>query len=64
MRARDYILIFQSDELILKGYIDSDFWFDKDPSQSTSCFVFTIGSMVVSWRNVNQSCIPNSNIEV
>nr|CAN70709.1 hypothetical protein VITISV_011817 [Vitis vinifera] len=55
--------IYSWDE-VLRGYTDLDYWSDKDSCQSISCFVFIVGSVVVSWRSVNQSCIPNSNIEV
>ena len=58
------MLIFQSDELVPKGYTNSNFQFDKDSHRSTSSFVFTFGSAIVSWRSVKQSCVIDSTIEV
>ena len=63
-RMRDYMLVFQSDELVPRGYTYSNFQFDNDSHRSTSDFVFTFGSVAVSWRSVKQSYIANSTMEV
>ena len=64
IRMRNYILIFKNDKLVPRGYTDSNFWSDKDPCQSTSSFIFTVGSVLASWRSVNQSCILGSTMKV
>ena len=46
------------------GYTDSDFQLDIESRKSTSRYVFTLGSRVVSWRSVKQSSIAESTMEV
>ena len=41
-RTRSYMLIYDSDELVLVGYTDSDFMSDKDSRKSTSGYMFTL----------------------
>ena len=57
------MFVFQSDELVPRGYTYSNFQFDNDSHRSTSDFVFTFGSVAVSWRSVKQSYIVNSAME-
>ena len=64
MRMRDYILMFQSDELVPKGYIYLDFQSDKDSHKSIFGFVFTFGGTTLNWKSVKQSCIIDSTIEM
>ena len=47
-RTKNYMLVYSGDELITVGYIDSDFMSDKDSRKSTSGYVFTFGSGVIS----------------
>lgn len=42
-------LCFKSDELTLQGFLDSDFTGEIDHKRSTTGYVFTIGTTVVSW---------------
>ena len=58
------MLVFQSVELVPKGYTDSNFQSYKDSHRFISNFAFTFGGVVVSWKSVKQSCITNSTIEV
>ena len=58
------MLVFQSVELVPKGYTDSNFQSYKDSHRSISGFAFTFGGVVVSWKSVKQSCITNSTMEV
>ena len=62
-RTRDYMLIYQSEDLTAIGYIDSDFQSNRDFRKSTSGYVFTLGGGVISWRSIKQSCIANSIME-
>ena len=57
------MLVYSGDELIPVGYTDSDFMSDKDSKKSTSGYVVTLGSGVISWRSVKQSCIVDSTTE-
>ena len=57
------MFVFQSDELVPRGYTYSNFQFDKYSHWSTSNFVSTFGGVVVSWRSVKQSYIANSTME-
>ena len=46
------MLVYQEDNLVPLGYIDSDFQSDKDSRKSTSGYVFTLGSRAISWRSI------------
>ncbi|KAA0061994.1 gag/pol protein [Cucumis melo var. makuwa] len=46
-RTKDYMLVYGSKDLILTGYTDSDFQFDKDARKSTSRSVFTLNGGAV-----------------
>ncbi|KAL0545911.1 hypothetical protein IC582_015808 [Cucumis melo] len=62
-RTRDYILVYNSKDLILTGYIDSDFQSDRDSRKSTSGSVFTLNGGAIVWRSVKQGCITNFTME-
>ena len=51
-RTRDYMLVYQADDLLPVGYTDSDFQSDRDNSKSTSGYVFTLGGGAIAWRSV------------
>ena len=51
-RTKDYILMYDGDELILVGCTDSDFMSDKDSRKLTSGHLFTLGGGGVSWRSI------------
>ncbi|KAA0041679.1 gag/pol protein [Cucumis melo var. makuwa] len=63
IRTKDYILVYGSKNLILIGYIDSDFQTDKDARKSTLGLVFTLNGVAVVWRSTKQTCIADSTME-
>ena len=62
-RTRDYMFVYQNEDLIPIGYIDSDFQSDLDFRKSTSGCVFTLGGGAIIWSSVKQSCIVDSIME-
>ena len=60
---RDYMLVYQCEDLIPIGYTYLDFQLDLDFRKSTSGCVFTLGGGAISWRSVKQSCIADSTME-
>ncbi|CAA0830105.1 cysteine-rich RLK (RECEPTOR-like protein kinase) 8, partial [Striga hermonthica] len=62
-RTKEYMLIYQADELLPLGYTDSHFQADQDESKSTSGFVFTLGGGAIVWRSVKQKCVADSTME-
>ncbi|XP_065627553.1 secreted RxLR effector protein 161-like [Quercus suber] len=63
-RMRDYMLIYQCEDLIPISYTNSDFQPDLNFRKSTSGYVFTLGGGAISWRSVKQSYIADSIMEV
>ncbi|XXG70725.1 hypothetical protein AAC387_Pa07g0137 [Persea americana] len=61
--TRDYMLIYDSDELNPAGYTDSDFKSDKDSRKSTSGYVLILGGGAISWRSIKQECTVDSTLE-
>ena len=59
LRTRDYMLAYHYNELLPLRYTNSDFQLDRDFCNSTSIFVFTLGSRAVNWKSMKQSCIAN-----
>ena len=57
-------MTYHCDQLLLIGYTNSEFQSDRDSHKSTSRFVFTLGGEIVSWRNMKQSYIIDSTMEV
>ena len=57
------MLVYQCEDLISIGYIDSDFRSDLDFRKSTSGCFFTLGGGAITWRSVKQSCIADSTME-
>ena len=51
-RTRNYMLVYQCEDLIPIGYTDSDFQLDLDFRKSTSGCVFTLGGGAISWMSV------------
>ena len=47
-RMRDYMLVYQCEDLIPIGYTDFDFQLDLDFRKSTSGCVFTLGGGAIS----------------
>ena len=62
-RTRDYMLVYQCEDLIPIGYTDLDFQSNLDFRKYTLGCVFTLGGRAISWRSVKQSCIADSTIE-
>ena len=62
-RMRNYMLVYQCEDLIHIGYTNSDFQSDLNFRKSTSGCVFTLGGGAICRRSVKQSCIANSTIE-
>ena len=62
-RTRDYMLVFQSENLVPIGYTDSDFQSDQDSRKSTSGNVFVLGGGAISWRSIKQTCVADSTME-
>ena len=58
------MFVFQSDKLVPRGYTKSNFQSHKDSRRSTFNFVFTSDSATISRRNLKQSCIVDSIMEV
>ena len=48
---------------VLEGYSDANWIFDTKDSRSTNGYVFTLGSVVVSWKSSKQTCIARSTME-
>ena len=62
-RKRNYMLVYQCEDLIHIGYTNSDFQSDLDFRKSTLGYVFTLGGGAICRRSVKQSCIANSTME-
>ena len=62
-RTRNYILVYSGEDMILRGYTDSDFQTDVNSRKSTSGSVFTSGGGAIVWRSIKQSCIADSTME-
>ena len=57
------MLVYDTKDLILIGYTDSDFQADKDSRKSTSGSMFTFNGGAVVWRSIKQGCIADSTME-
>ncbi|KAA0042330.1 gag/pol protein [Cucumis melo var. makuwa] len=62
-RVREYMIVYEAKDLILIGYINSDFQTDKEFRKSTFGSVFTLNRGVMVWRSIKQECIANSTME-
>ncbi|GJS55932.1 hypothetical protein Tco_0629294 [Tanacetum coccineum] len=56
-------LCFGESDLIVKGYVDSDYVGDLDGSKSTTGYVFTLCGGTVSWASKLQSVVVMSTTE-
>ncbi|GJZ19365.1 retrovirus-related pol polyprotein from transposon TNT 1-94 [Tanacetum coccineum] len=59
----DVALCFGDSDLIVKGYVDSDYAGDLDGSKSTTGYVFTLSGGTVSWVSKLQSVVAMSTTE-
>ena len=57
------MIVYSAQDLILRGYTDSDFQSNKDSRKSTSESVFTFGGGAIVWRSIKQSWIADSTME-
>ena len=51
-RTRNYMLVYSGEDMILRGYTDSDFQTDVDSRKSISGSVFTLGGRAIVWRSI------------
>ena len=63
-RTRNYMLVYSGRDLIPIGYTDFDFQSDKDSHKPTCGSVFTLSGGAIVWRNIKQSYIVDSTMEV
>jgi len=56
-------LCFGGSELIVNGYVDSDFAGDLDKRKSTTGYVFTLAGVAVSWLSKLQTVVALSTTE-
>ena len=59
----DEALCLEGSEFIVKGYVDSDFAGDLDKRKSTTGYMFTLTSVVVSWVSELQIVLTLSTPE-
>ncbi|GJZ87724.1 hypothetical protein Tco_0659334 [Tanacetum coccineum] len=59
----DVALCFEESDVIVKGYVDSDYACDLDGSKSTTGYVFTLYGRTVSWVSKLQSVVAMSATE-
>uniref|UniRef100_A0A9I9E9S3 Gag/pol protein n=1 Tax=Cucumis melo TaxID=3656 RepID=A0A9I9E9S3_CUCME len=57
------MLVYDTKDLILTRYTDSDFQTDKDARKSISGSIFTLNGGSVVWRCEKQTCIADSTME-
>nr|GEX21788.1 retrovirus-related Pol polyprotein from transposon TNT 1-94 [Tanacetum cinerariifolium] len=60
----DVALCFGDSDLIVTGYVDSDYAGDLDGSKSTTGYVFILSGRTVSWVSKLQSVVAMSTTEV
>lgn len=62
----DLELHFKSckEDVVLKGFVDSDYASNKDNRKSTTAYVFTLCSTCISWKSQLQSIVALSTTEV
>jgi len=56
-------LCYDSTDICLHEYVDSDFACDVDSQKSTAGYVFTLGSRAVSWASRLQKIVALSTTE-
>ncbi|GKA61120.1 retrovirus-related pol polyprotein from transposon TNT 1-94 [Tanacetum coccineum] len=61
--SSDVALCFGDSDLIVTRYVDSDYAGDLDESKSTTGYVFTLSSRIVSWVSKLQSFVAMSTTE-
>ena len=56
-------LVYRESELIVWGYTDSSFLFDRDDYKYQLGYVFILNGGTVSWQSFKQETTTNSKIE-
>nr|GEW63199.1 retrovirus-related Pol polyprotein from transposon TNT 1-94 [Tanacetum cinerariifolium] len=59
----DVALCFGDSDLIVKGYVDSDYAGDLDGSKSTAGYLFTLSGRTISWVSKLQLVVAMSTME-
>jgi hypothetical protein len=62
-KTTNYVLVFRGELAALAGYTDSDWAGDLDTRRSTSGYLFSVGSAVVSWSSKLQPTVALSTCE-
>ena len=63
-RTKDAFLLYgKEDELVVNGYTDASFQYNKDDFRSQSGYVFCLNGGVVSWRSSKQDTVADSKTE-
>ena len=53
----------RSDQLMVTGYLDSDFVGCLDSRRSTPGYIFILTGRAISWKSVKQTLVTSSNME-
>ena len=62
-RTKDMFLVYGgNEELVVKGYVETNFDTDPDDSKSQSGYVFILNGAVVCWRSPKQSVVATSTL--
>ena len=62
-KTTDVFLIYGDEDLIVSGYTDANFQYDRNESKSQSGYVFTLNGCTVSWKSSKQEKTTDSTIE-
>jgi hypothetical protein len=62
-RTANYALVFKGTFSELAGYSDADWAGDQSTRRSTSGFIFSVGSAVISWSSKLQPSVALSTCE-
>ena len=59
-RNKDLCLIYEDNDLIISGYKDDSFQYDRDDFKSQLGYVFTLNGGAISWKSSKQDMTTNS----
>ena len=61
-RSKDMFLVYGglADDLVVNGYTNASFQYDKDDFRSQSGYVFCLNGGAVSWKSSKQSIVDDS----
>ncbi|PKI49577.1 hypothetical protein CRG98_030033 [Punica granatum] len=63
-KTKEMFLVYGGEEeLVIRGYTDASFEFDKDGSKSQSRYVFCLNGGVMSWKSSKQETVADSTTE-